>query len=766
MDGDRAPGYVSGVSEPSGTGGKLRGGAELVVLIAACGVGLLVRVLNYPTIFPENGDVLLGLDDAQFHARRALYSFVNFPAVLGFDWFLAYPDGAPAPVPPFFDWATAGVARLFGDDTRSLETVAAWVSPILGSLLVWPAYAIGRSVATRSVGLGAAWLSAMLPSGILITRLGNFDHHGAVALIAAGWLASSLACVGSAGRALLMRSALQAGVITLMLFTWSGSLLYLALGTGAQLAAILLFHGRPDRLFATAASLLAAAVPTTLWLAASDPPLGGAFSSQTLSWLHVVALLGIAIPTLLLAIWEQRRPSAGASLRIARFALLAGAMGLPLLALTPLREPLVQGLFFLAQRDDWAATNPEQLPLFHSVTGSAVWASVRLGLFAYLVPLLPLYLGWCTFRSREREKVLVVLFWVSALSLLLISQVRYGTDFTVPGTVVFAMMLGDLRHALARRLSARLTTAAVAAVVAAALFPALRTFHHPNLTSALSQLGNDASADTRTRISAHHVGVRFGKRVREITPEVGGFLEPGVRPDYGILVPPYLGHRFTYSAQRPVPSNNLGPYLDTEKYHLAKNFYLSRMQAKAVNIVDTLGVRYVMTESRGWRRPAFADHLHLRNESSIHGRPTTGRFRLAATSRPTTSLSYTPDGRAKRERGIPFKLFEVVEGALLIVAAEPGAEVSAEIHVVPQDTSGRPYRTLAVADADGVARLRVPYATRQRGAIATPGPWRVQVGDREITYEVSEADVREGRAVHTPAESARPSSGTAPDSAD
>lgn len=776
LDGERAAGYVPVVSDPSGAGRRLRGnppaskrderaigGSGIAALIAACGVGLLLRCLAYHSVFAENGDVLLGLDDAQFHARRALYSFVNFPAVLDFDWFLAYPDGAPSPVPPFFDWATAGVARLFGNDTRTLETVAAWVSPIAGALLVWPAYAIGRSVATRGVGLGAAWLSAVLPSGILITRLGNFDHHGAVALIAAGWLASCLSCVGRSGRTLVTRSALQAVMITLMLFTWSGSLLYLALGAGAELAAIVLLHGRTERLLAMASSLIPAAFAATLWLSVSATPLGGAFSSQTLSWLHVVALLGIAIPTLLLALWEHRQPSADAESRIVRLVLLAAAIGLPLLALPALREQLLQGLFFLAQQDDWAATNPEQLSLFHS-TDKAARAAVRFGLFGYLVPLLPFYLGWCAFRSREREKLLVLLFWVAALSLLLLSQVRYGTDFTVPGAVVFAMMLGDLRHELSRWLPARLATASVAAGVGISLFPAFTGLHQRSLTRLVVALSDGHEADGRTRRTSHAAAVHFGKQVRDVTPEVGGFLEPGVRPKYGILVSPHLGHRFTYSARRPVPSNNLGPYLDPEKYQLAKKFYHSRLQATAVKVVDALEVRYVMTTARDWARPSFADQLHVRNESSFRGRPTSGRFRLVTASRLINSRSDRSAAAAQAQRKFLFKLFEVVAGAVLVVEAKAGEEVWAEIQLSPQWGRSVPYKTVAKAGADGVARLRVPYATRQEGAVATPGPWRVRTRDRAISYEVSEADVGEGREVHASTASRRLPSETAPDS--
>ena len=765
LDRDRADGYVSRVTELTGSRKRRQDDPQMradstqhdqpasclviIALVGACGMGLLLRALNFPSIFPADGGVLLGLDDAQFHARRALYSFVNFPAVLDFDWFLAYPDGAAAPVPPFFDWATAGVARLFGDDTRTLETVAAWVSPVVGALLIWPAYAIGCAVASRSVGVAAAWLSALLPSGVLITRLGNFDHHGAVALIAACWLWVSVSTVGRSGRALAARSVLQTGVVALMLFTWSGSLLYLAVGASAQLAAILLIHGRPESLLAVGASMLAAALPTALWLTNSSAPLGGTFSSQTLSWLHVLALCGIAIPALLLAGWQWRRPAAGATGRLGRFAVLAGAIAIPLLALPALREPLLQGVFFLAQQDDWALTNPEQLPLFHSAKHAAV-ASVRLGYFAYLVPLLPFYLGWKIARSGEPEKLVVLLVWVTALTLLLLSQVRYGTDFTVPGSVAFAMILVDVQRGLSQRLTVHIATAAVVVLAGVALLTAIRTTHQPVAERAFSRFLAGPEAAVSSRRTLHEIGILFGKQVREVTPETAGFLEPGMRPEYGILVPPHIGHRFTYTARRPVPSNNLGPYLDFEKYRFARDFYEAMRQPGAMESVDALGVRYVVTTARDWKRLAFADHLHVRNESSVRGRPTTGRLRLVAAATVVKRRSEASDGSHKIVREIPFKLFEVVPGAQLVVEAEAGSEVSAKIQLFYPQEGRVSYRTVGTAGADGIARLRVPYATGQRGAVVTRGPWWVKTADRRTAYWVEEADVREGREVRAP----------------
>lgn len=60
------------------------------------------------------------------------------------------------------------------------------------------------------------------------------------------------------------------------------------------------------------------------------------------------------------------------------------------------------------------------------------------------------------------------------------------------------------------------------------------------------------------------------------------------------------------------------------------------------------------------------------------------------------------------------------------------------------------YEANAIAGADGVARLRVPYATGpplHAEAVAPEGPYRVRLGGGVRAVAVSEADVQEGRVV-------------------
>ena len=94
---------------------------------------------------------------------------------------------------------------------------------------------------------------------------------------------------------------------------------------------------------------------------------------------------------------------------------------------------------------------------------------------------------------------------------------------------------------------------------------------------------------------------------------------------------------------------------------------------------------------------------------------------------------------------IPYKLFEIVEGARLQLVGHPGEEVVAEVTIrTPQDRSFV-YRARAEVGSDGVARMRLPYATDGATPAAAITPYRVRVGEREVSLEIPEDAVVGGR---------------------
>ena len=93
------------------------------------------------------------------------------------------------------------------------------------------------------------------------------------------------------------------------------------------------------------------------------------------------------------------------------------------------------------------------------------------------------------------------------------------------------------------------------------------------------------------------------------------------------------------------------------------------------------------------------------------------------------------------------ELFEVVEGAVLEVRGEPGQAVEAMLEV--ETPLGRVfrYRAKAVTDAQGLAQLRVPYATDTALPTRPLGPYRVEIGEEVHLLTVTDADVTSGALI-------------------
>jgi dolichyl-diphosphooligosaccharide--protein glycosyltransferase len=110
----------------------------------------------------------------------------HFPHRIYFDPFTAYPHGTDNPFGTLlFDQSLAFIIWVIGlgDPLSTLgqhgiEVIGAWYPAILGALVVFPVYVIGKELYNRGAGLLSAALIAILPGQFLIrTLLGFTDHH-------------------------------------------------------------------------------------------------------------------------------------------------------------------------------------------------------------------------------------------------------------------------------------------------------------------------------------------------------------------------------------------------------------------------------------------------------------------------------------------------------------------------------------------------------------------------------------------------------------
>jgi dolichyl-diphosphooligosaccharide--protein glycosyltransferase len=716
---------------------------RLLVAIALALVMLLalsLRISNRDEVFTGSEGALIRAGDASYHARRALYSFVNFPAVLTFDSYVAWPDGATVPMPPLYDWTLAAVARLFGDTEAVFEQVVACWSPLIAALTVIPVYAIGRMVAGPSVGLGAALVYGVLPPGLARSLLGDIDHHATVALLGSAWLVTSLALlrprIGAAALARL--AAAMAPLRAALLLSWSGALVYVLIGEGALLLAAAT-DGRRALTWAQAAGALGAAALLTPWLVAS----GAGISATNLSWLHALLLLATAAVAAGAPAFARSWTEGSVLRRLAAtigLALLVGS--LLLLAAPGALDAIAPAFDFLSKQDSWAARNVEQSWLFARppTSGSApLWHAY--GYLAWVIPLTPLapLLLW---RDREqRPRAVCLACWLAALGVLTVWQARFGSDFAPVVSVAFALILGALASATARILPRVPVSAVALALGIVLLWPALPFGPLRRLAA------SDPQAPPERLIAPEASQIRFMQLVREATPKTSGFFDVEEQPEYAVLCKPSMGHTLVYHSRRPSVATGFGPYLDRFKYLHALRFYQVASKQTALELLEATGARYVVTYARdatGSRR--FTDRLHL-GDGLFGEEAPSQRLRLVVEG----PMKGTPDPlhfpAGVPERVMPYKLFELVRGAEIVGLAPPGTEMRVAAQIATNTGRLLPFRALVLADAGGFARLRVPYPTEPSAPTRTRGAYRVALGDAHHRVHVTESEVREGRKI-------------------
>jgi oligosaccharyl transferase (archaeosortase A-associated) len=120
-------------------------------------------------------------EDAYYHMRLIENLSYHFPHRIYFDPFTFYPHGQTVYFAPFFDILVGFFIWVIGlghPSTHVIETVGAYFPAVLGALVTFPVYFIGKEMFNRKVGLIAAALVVILPGQFLLRSLLGFtDHH-------------------------------------------------------------------------------------------------------------------------------------------------------------------------------------------------------------------------------------------------------------------------------------------------------------------------------------------------------------------------------------------------------------------------------------------------------------------------------------------------------------------------------------------------------------------------------------------------------------
>ena len=565
--------------------GRFRFGATGWWLLAIIAAAFAARVsLTYSAVFGHD-TIRFVENDAWYHMRLVDATVRHFPARLWFDPYAVHPTGEPIDAGPFFDWIVAGTALALGMGSPSpnlVDSVGAYVPPVLGALLCLPVYVLGREFFSRRAGLWAALIIAVVPAQTLIrSELGYTDHHCAETLLsttALMWIVLALDR-SRAWRSRLLFSAAAGVTLGCYLLTWSGGSLFVLVIASAGVANLVLqrLRGSPaaDDLQLLSPAFIVAIAMVMPWIG-TRPYFGYHVAMLTLG---VVSLLAIHAWDIVSARFSRDRLAYGVGI------IAAVLMGL---ALAFLARGNVSGLGEQVRRLlPWGrvAYVREALPLLQSELRYPIplWNEFGPSL------LLAIAGGFCLAGSRiEPRRGLLLLIWTCVLLAATVAQVR----FTYYLGVNIALLAGYAADALLRavefrRRQLRVIAAVVAlAVIASPLAARMKAERHK--PSNFSDDWYDALQWLNTR-----------------TPEPFSDPDAYYRTDftldgnprtststYGVLAWWDYGY-FIVRVGRRVPVTN------PRQTHVARvaRFLLAQDPPEAESLADDVGARYVVVDA-------------------------------------------------------------------------------------------------------------------------------------------------------------------------
>jgi oligosaccharyl transferase (archaeosortase A-associated) len=420
-----------------------------VILAALVGISLYLRIgLAYHNIFVNNQTVWFRETDAYYYMRNIETVVHNFPHFNMFDPYQLFPGGSDGLLRPFFAWIVGAAILLVkgaAASLHSMEVVAAYVPPILGTLIIFPVYFIGKELFNRWVGIISAAIVIVMPSEFMHRSLLGFtDHHVAEALFSTTCILFLIMAIKRAREReisfshILTRDwstlrkpliyTLLAGIfLGVYLLTWIGGLLFIFI-----IFAYLVIQFIIDHLRRRSTDYLCI-VGTPVFLIAFlmiVPLLGAGGSYDTLYRLSMP--VAILVPIVLTAI---SRLMSGKGLKPVFYPValvVLGGIGLgALAAINPALFQGVRGMFGIFAPSGAVLTIMEAAPLLYpngQFSLAMAWANFNTSFFISFVAVAMLV--YVIIKERSSGKTLLLVWSVVILAAVL-GQRRFGYYFTI-----------------------------------------------------------------------------------------------------------------------------------------------------------------------------------------------------------------------------------------------------------------------------------------------------------------------------------------------
>ncbi|WP_232308693.1 oligosaccharyl transferase, archaeosortase A system-associated [Methanosarcina lacustris] len=625
---------------------------KIISFIAVIVVAFLMRMLSYASLTADGGITFTGYDEF-YHMRRILYTVSSFPHILNFDTYINYPYGFEIGWPPLFDLLGALLAIILGGghpDMHTVEFAGALLPVLLGVLTLIPVYMVATSVFDRKTGLLGAFIFAVLPAHVYISRFGAVDHHVAEVLLSTAAYAFFILALKLAGESKLSLNSLKniasdkkllnplvfaaaSGLFfSLLVFTWVGApalISFVVLYALVQATLDLKAGKGSDYLFVCSAVTLFATLLFTIPLSAGAARPGLEMSAMYLSWFQVVYVLILLAGLFFLWGFSAYVSKKGMDWKYYPGVLiLVFGSGLLFLRLFSVEYYafVIEGLRFFSGKGEYIGTISEAVPLFLTSQGKFTLSSV-IGSFglSFLTALAGFFLFSLELKGEKlKPEGVFFLVWTLFYAYLALSQRRFTYLFAINISILTAYIMWVLMDSLdfgkeIKKLvkSGKKTENNSESTFKTGQKTVSRTKSKSKARHVAESRSTDEGSDYFKLVSgvaliglvfvpSIWLGAAFSKDAVSIgpewedslkwleasTPATSYYLEPSETPEYGVLSWWDYGNWIVYVGKRPVVANNFQTGVDD-----SARFFITDSEEEAKTIVEKLNVKYVITDT-------------------------------------------------------------------------------------------------------------------------------------------------------------------------
>lgn len=562
-----------------------------IILASIIGIGIFFRLLRIPELTGESS--LLFIDpDSYYHLRRIVYETLKYPSILHFDWYSGFPKEIFYNTPPLFDLIVSTFSYVIGLGKPSvylIERVSALSPMIFGVFTLPVVYSFSKKVLNIKVGLLSALFLSIVPAHVYYSSFGYVDHHSAEVFFSTLLFLLVLISINTQKTPV---NIFTGGILAICFLTWQGSLIYLLIMDMFFISVLIIGWYKNMRIGPLVRTSLIIHIVSLLILlpACIFYSREEAFSTISLSWFHVLYLLWFSFLSFLFV--TKSKP--GKLIALSSLAFLS-----IIILIFGINKVLI-GIHFLTKGSPLYRLMTETTSIL-SPEGrwSTYFVSTYLSYFFFIVPFI-LFFYWKKILNEIKNKKININFylltiWSTIAFFLPILQGRFCNSFSIPESILFGhFCISSFDFWNRSKIKSRYPLWVFIILMTGASIGIFHKWISDYIVyfREMKELLNGEKITINDEKMFQHEIYKGLIWLKDNSPETRGYLDPSLKPEYGVMANWQFGHIIPYVARRPNIANNS---VKLEGIEAHCRFFLATDEKTAIQILKDYSAKYVIS---------------------------------------------------------------------------------------------------------------------------------------------------------------------------